>query len=298
MKKNQFLKIMTTLCLTGVFALGMVGCGSKTPENAPVSSETPAAEKTEAPATDLQNVTSSTLDSTLDKDTLIIGLDDTFAPLGFRDTNGELTGFDVEVAKAIGEKLGKEITFQPIDWSMKETELNAGNIDLIWNGYTITEERKEKVSFSKPYLKNTQAIVTLADSTIATKADLAGKKVGAQNESSAIDAMEAEPEVYASFESGEAYTYEDNNQALMDLEAGRIDAVVADEILLRYYLSLKGAEKYNVLTENFGDEEYGVGMRKDDQKMVDAFNKAYDELKAEGTLAEISTKWFASDITQ
>ncbi len=296
MKKFQFLKCFTTLCLSGFFALSMVGCGSKTPTNAPTEAPTTEAPATETPVETPAEAPSEA--STLDKSTLIVGLDDTFAPMGFRDTNGELTGFDVEVAKAVGEKLGKEITFQPIDWSMKETELGAGNIDFIWNGYTITPERREKVSFSKPYLKNTQAIVTLADSPIATKADLAGKKVGAQNESSAIDAMEADAAVYASFESGEAYTYEDNNQALMDLEAGRIDAVVADEILLRYYLSLKGADKYKVLDEDFGDEEYGVGMRKGDQKMVDAFNKAYDELKADGTLAKISEKWFASDITQ
>lgn len=240
----------------------------------------------------------STAESTLDKDTLIIGLDDAFAPMGFRDESGEIVGFDVDLAKELGDRLDKEVTFQPIDWTMKEAELNSGNIDFIWNGYTITEDRKEKVDFSTPYLNNSQVIVTLADSDIKTKADLAGKKVGAQNESSAVAAMEKEAELYASFNGGKAITFEDNNQALMDLEAGRCDAIVADEILVRYYIKLKGEEKFKVLDENFGEEEYGVGMRKGDTKMLEAFNKALEEMKADGTMKEVSEKWFAEDITE
>jgi polar amino acid transport system substrate-binding protein len=237
-------------------------------------------------------------ESTLDKDTLIIGLDDAFAPMGFRDESGEIVGFDVDLAKELGERLDKEVTFQPIDWTMKEAELNSGNIDFIWNGYTITDDRKEKVNFSTPYLKNSQVIVTLANSDIKTKADLSNKKVGAQNESSAISAMEKEAELYSSFNGGKAITFEDNNQALMDLEAGRVDAIVADEILVRYYIKLKGEEKFNVLDENFGEEEYGVGMRKGDTKMVEAFNKALKEMKDDGTMKEISEKWFGEDITE
>lgn len=236
--------------------------------------------------------------STLDKETWVVGLDDTFAPMGFRDTNGDLTGFDVDLIKAFGKKMNKEVDLQPIDWSMKESELKAGNIDFIWNGYTITDERKKQVDFSVPYLDNSQMIVTLAGSSIKTKADLKGKKVGAQNESSAIAAMEKEPELYATFDGSEAITFEDNNQALMDLEAGRIDAVVADEVLLRYYIDLKGKEKFAILTDNFGNEAYGVGIRKGDTKMVEAFNKAYGEMKTDGTLKAISEKWFGSDITK
>ena len=238
----------------------------------------------------------NTSESTLNKETLIVGMDDAFAPMGFKDENGEITGFDVELAKAICEKLNKKIVFQPIDWTMKETELKSGNIDLIWNGYTINEERKKKVDFSVPYLKNKQVIVTLSNSDIKVKKDLEGKKVGAQNESSAISAMEKEEDLYNSFNGGSAITFEDNNQALMDLEAGRIDAVVADEILVRYYIRLKGEDKFNILDDNFGEEEYGVGIRKGDTEMVDAFNKAYKELQDDGTLAKISTKWFDAAI--
>ncbi len=237
------------------------------------------------------------LASVLDKEALIVGLDDTFAPMGFKDENGEVTGFDVDLARAIGEKLGKEIEFQSIDWSMKEAELNAGNIDFIWNGYTITEERKAQVAFGTPYLKNRQIIVTLAGSEINSKADLAGKTVAAQTGSSAVDAMEAEPDILASFKDGKPITYESNNDVLMDLEAGRVDAVVADEIIVKYYMSKKGEEKFKVLEEDFGKEEYGVGMRQSDTDLVEAFNKAYSKLKEEGELAAISTKWFGEDIT-
>lgn len=206
--------------------------------------------------------------STLDKEVLVVGMDDAFAPMGFKDQDGNITGFDVDLAKALGEKLNKEIKFQPIDWTMKETELDSGNIDLIWNGYTITEERKGKVTFSVPYLKNRQVIVTLSNSEINSKADLSGKKVGAQDQSSAVSAMEKDDELYKNFYGGKAITFEDNNQALMDLEAGRIDAVVADEILVRYYIELKGEGKYKILKDDFGDEEYGVGIRKGDDKMI------------------------------
>ena len=225
--------------------------------------------------------------SVMDKNEVIVGLDDAFAPMGFKDESGEIVGFDVDLAKEVGDRLGKKVVFQPIDWSMKESELNNGNIDFIWNGYTITEERKEKVNFSEAYLNNKQVIVTLANSDINAKSDLSGKKVGAQSESSAIEAMEKDTELYESLSGGEAITFEDNNQALMDLEAGRIDAVVADEILVKYYIKLKGEDKFKVLTEDFGSEEYGVGIRKGDAETVEAINNAFEEIKA---VADFVTK--------
>lgn len=227
---------------------------------------------------------------------IVVGLDDTFAPMGFLDDNGELTGFDVDLMNAVSEEMDIPFELLPIDWSMKETELEQGNIDLIWNGYTITDERKEKVAFTQPYLKNKQIVVTMADSTVETLADLADKTVAAQAESSAVDAIEAKADVKDSFK--ELITYETNDQCLRDLEAGRTDAVVADEVLLRYYISLKGEENYKVLAEDFGDEEYGIGARKDETALVDQVNAALTALKENGKGAEISTKWFGSDIMQ
>lgn len=280
MNAKKLIKKIATLGIIGVLGTSLIACGGSSSQ---ASSES-SGKETEAKGT-------------LEKKELVIGLDDTFVPMGFKDENGELVGFDVELAKVVCEKLGKEYKFQAIDWSMKETELNSGNIDLIWNGYSISDERKEKVDFSKPYLDNKQIIVTLADSSINKKADLEGKKVGAQNQSTAVDAVKAdESNIIEKFDGGDLVTFENNNDALMDLEAGRLDAIVVDEILARYYIEARGSEKYKILDENFGDEQYGVGIRKGDTEFVDAFNKALDEVVADGTAGEISKKWFGEDI--
>ncbi len=228
----------------------------------------------------------------------VVGIDDTFVPMGFKDDKGELTGFDVELAKEAFKKIGIEVRFQPIDWSMKETELNSGNIDLIWNGYSITKERKEKVAFSKAYLGNRQVIITLANSSIKSKKDLKDKKVAAQNGSSAMDAISKEPEVLKAFQGGKVVLFDTNNEAFMDLEAKRVDAVVADEILARYYIKQRGEDKYKVLEEDFGKEEYGIGMRKEDKELVNKINKALEDMLKDGTSEKISKKWFGENIVK
>lgn len=233
-----------------------------------------------------------------EKNYLVLGLDDTFVPMGFKDNKGEITGFDVDLAKEVGKRIGKEIKFQPIDWSMKETELNSKNIDFIWNGYTITEERKEKVAFSKPYLENRQVIITLSSSSINKKEDLKSKKISAQSGSSSVDAINKEPDLVKAFNGGKPVLFETNNEALMDLEAGRVDAVVADEILARYYMKQRGESKYKVLTEDFGKEEYGIGIRKDDKELLEKVDKALEDMKKDGTSKAISEKWFGEDIVK
>lgn len=225
---------------------------------------------------------------------VIVGLDDTFAPMGFRDENNEIVGFDVDLAKEVFKRNNLEVVFQPIDWTMKEAELNSGNIDLIWNAYTITEERMKKVAFSKPYLENRQVIVTLADSDINSKKDLAGKKVAAQAGSTAVDAMYNEPDVVATFDGGEPILFDTNNEAFMDLEAGRVDALVVDEVLALYYIKQKGPEKYKILEEDFGEEQYGIGFRKQDVKLLEMVDKTLDEMREDGTFDLIYKKWFGN----
>ncbi|NLK44867.1 MAG: amino acid ABC transporter substrate-binding protein [Tissierellia bacterium] len=229
--------------------------------------------------------------------TIIIGLDDTFVPMGFKDSNGNLTGFDVDLAKEAIKRLGLEVKFQPIDWNLKEQELNSGNIDLIWNGYTITEERLEKVNFTKPYLDNRQVIVTLSNSDINTKADLENRIVATQNSSSSLEALE-KAGVIPSFKDGDIILFDTFNEAFMDLEAKRVDGLVADEIMARYYISERGEEKYKVLDEDFGDEEYGIGVRKEDKTLLDKLNEALDEMKEDGTARKISEAWFGEDIVK
>ncbi len=225
------------------------------------------------------------------KETLIIGIDDTFAPMGFKNDNGEIVGFDVEVAKEVAKKLDKEVVFQNIDWDLKESELADGNIDLIWNGYSVTEERKEKVLFSDPYMQNRQLIITRKDSTIEKKSDLKDKVVSVQKSSSAYKAI-MEDSFFQSLTDWKPVQFDTNNDCFMDLEAGRSDAIVVDETLARYYMKQQSNDIYKVLEDNLGTEDYAVGMRKSDTELCDSINKALQELKEDGTFDTIKNKWF------
>ncbi len=224
---------------------------------------------------------------------LVVGLDDNFPPMGFRDEKNELVGFDIDMAREAAKRMGVEVEFKPIDWSAKEAELAGKRVDALWNGLTITEERKQNIAFTAPYMENHQIIVVAAKSGIKDKAALAGKVVGAQEGSSAVDAVKKEDAVFKSFK--EFKTFGDNVTALMDLSAGRLEAVVVDEVVGRYYVAKK-PDEYAVLDENFGTEEYGVGLRKEDTAELDKLNTALNAMKADGTAAKIATQWFGKDI--
>jgi polar amino acid transport system substrate-binding protein len=226
---------------------------------------------------------------------IVIGLDDNFPPMGFRDDKGELVGFDIDLAREAGKRIGVEVQFKPIDWSAKEAELSGKRVDVLWNGLTITEERKANILFTTPYLENHQIIVVTEKSPVTTKAQLAGKVVGVQDGSSAVDAIQKDADTAKSIK--EIKKFGDNVTALMDLSAGRLDALVVDEVVGRYYTAKKPGE-YRVLDENFGTEDYGVGTRKDDTELMAKLQKAMDEMKADGAAATISTKWFGKDIVK
>lgn len=222
---------------------------------------------------------------------LVIGIDDKFAPMGFRDEKNEIVGFDIDYARAAGEQMGYKVTFQPIDWKTKETELSSGRIDLIWNGYTITDERKEKVLFTKPYLKNSQVVVVAANSGITKLADLAGKEVGLQSLSSAADALDGNP-IKAQIK--KVTEFPDNVLALADLKIGRVQAVVIDEVVAKYHMS-KDKSAFKLLDETLAPEEYGIGVKKGNEKLLEELQKALDELNQNGKAAEISNKWFGEN---
>lgn len=233
-------------------------------------------------------------DSILDKGKIIMGLDDTFAPMGFKDSSGEIVGFDIDLSKEIGKRMGVTFEYQTIDWALKETELKAGNIDVIWNGYTITEERKEKVLFSNPYLDNSQLIIVLNDSPIKSKTDLKGKTVAAQQSSSAVDAVMAdESNSIKTFNKGEIVQYPSNNDVFNDLASGRSDAIVVDETLGRYYMQQNKDIDYRVLEDNYGKEEYAIGLRKTDSELKKAIDENLAAIKKDGTYDKIYGKWFA-----
>jgi polar amino acid transport system substrate-binding protein len=230
--------------------------------------------------------------SSNDDQTFVVGLDDSFPPMGFRDENNDIVGFDVDLAKEVAQRLGMEVVLQPINWDTKELELDSGNIDVIWNGLTITEERKEVMDFTQPYLENDQVIVVKSDSEIATKADLAGRNIGVQKGSSAYDAFTADE---ISSQVAELSEYPENVSALTDLGIGRIDAVIVDSIVAKYYITSENAE-YKILDESLAPEQYGVAVKKGNTELLDQIQEALDAMNEDGTAAEISTNWFGEDI--
>lgn len=229
------------------------------------------------------------------KETIVMGLDDTFAPMGFKDKSGEIVGFDVDLAKEVAERLDIEITFQPIDWAIKETELESGNIDLLWNGYAITPERAEKVLLSDPYLLSAQSILVLKDSDIKTKADLEGKLISTQQSSSSVDKiMEDESGIFEKL-GGDLVLYPSNNNSFSDLEAGRVDAIVVGEIYGRYYMKQMNKDIFRVLEDNFGEDEMAVGFKKGNTALQKRVNASLADIKEDGTFEEIYEKWFYNE---
>jgi polar amino acid transport system substrate-binding protein len=237
----------------------------------------------------------SSLDLVKDAGKLILGFDASFPPMGYTQDDGSFAGFDLDVAAEAVKILGVELELQPIDWSAKDLELNvARSIDCIWNGFTITEDRRETINYSIPYLGNAQVHVIRADSGFESLDDLAGKPLVLQAGSSAVDALEDAPEFAATL--SEVAEFGDYMVALLDLEQGGVDAVLMDTVVANYYITEKGAN-LSILGEALVPEQFGIGFRKGDIALTDAVNAALIELKASGVLGEISTKWFGSDIT-
>lgn len=266
MKKKLIVLAFITFSLSIIFA----GCGN---------SAKPAADNS------LKDIKS--------KSQFVVGLDDSFPPMGFKNDKGETVGFDIDMAKEAGKRMGVDVVFKPVQWDGVVLSLNNKDIDVIWNGLTITEKRKEQILFSKVYLENKQILVVKEGSSILTKKNLTGKTVGLQLGSSSETALTSDSEVAKSLK--ELKKYNNNTEALMDLKAERIDAMVVDEVVGRYYIA-KTPGVYKVLDEDFGKEAYGVGFRKSDLSFKNELDKALDEMKKDGTEDKISQKWFGKNI--
>ena len=229
---------------------------------------------------------------------ITVGFDNTFVPMGFEEKNGNYAGFDIELAKYVSKKLGITVHFQPIDWDMKETELQNGTIDAIWNGYSATDERREKVAFTIPYMQNTQILVVKKTSGIHSVEDMTEKVLGAQNGASGMLDFEEHPEVLKNrVKGGDADQYQSVNEAIIDLRNDRIDALLIDRVYADYYLTTEGiADEYDTIPSGFESESFAVGVRPADKKLLEALNKAFKELYQEGIFQQISQKWFGEDV--
>lgn len=229
-------------------------------------------------------------DKVKDKGVLVVGLDATFAPMGFRGENGEIVGFDIDLAKEVAKRWGVEVEFKPCEWDGIIFDLNSGNIDMVWNGMTMTEERIKQVTFSDPYFTDGQLIFSRKGEEVKKVAELEGKVVGLQLGSSADYAVQ-KSDIFSKIK--EVKKYATNVEALMDLEAGRTDAVVVDTVAGKYYNSKRATLTYS--DESLTTEYYGVAMRKKDKALAEKLNATLDEMRADGTFDKISEKWFGKE---
>lgn len=229
---------------------------------------------------------------------VVIGFDNTFVPMGFQDKSGKDVGFDIDLANAVFEKYGMKVQWQAINWDLKETELKNGNIDLIWNGYSKTDERESIVQFTKQYMVNEQVIVVKKSKNIKAISDLKDKVLGAQNGSSGYDTFNSSPEVLKNIvKNNDATQYESFNEALIDLENDRIDALLIDKVYANYYLKQQNKlDDFNILNAGFESEAFAVGARKADITLVNKINEAFHELYREGAFQKIANKWFGEDV--
>ena len=234
------------------------------------------------------------LEKIKEKGVFVLGLDDSFPPMGYRDENNEIVGFDIDLAKEVCKGLGVELKCQPIDWSAKEQELATGQIDCIWNGFTKTEEREKSMTLSMAYVNNAQVIVVKSSSSIKTIADLKGKSIGVQAGSSGEEAI-YDTEGFA-YSVKEIIPYKDYLTALMDLEIGGVDGIVMDLLVANDNINRSGKD-FRILDETLSAEEYVIGFRKGEVALCEAVEKELYALKDSGKLAEIATKWFGADIT-
>ena len=279
-------KRFVSAALAAVMALSMTACGSSNS-----AAETTAAD-TEAAESQAEETTAEEAKTT-DGGTLIVGFDQDFPPMGFVGDDGEYTGFDLELAQEVAKRLGLEYKAQPIAWDSKDMELESGNIDCIWNGFTMTG-REDDYTWTEPYMANQQVFVVANDSDISSQADLAGKIVEVQADSSAEAALKEAPELTATFK--ELLTTADYNTAFMDLEQGAVDAIAIDVIVAGDQSQQRNAD-FKILDDSLSEEEYGVGFKKGNTELRDKVQSTLEEMAEDGTLQEVSEKWFSKDVT-
>ena len=300
MKKNLFTRILAAI--TAASMLSFTGCSGTEDSSSENNSAAPTEAVTEAPtdadATEAENnVEAATeadlsLQKVLDSGKLVLGLDATFKPMGYTDENDEVVGFDIDVAEEVCARMGVELVKEGINWETKEQDLNAGRIDCIWNGMSVSPSRAEEMNLSEPYMTNAMVFVVPANSDITAMDQLADKIIGVQNGSTAEEILMAS-EIGATITEQAMAT---NIEALQQMELGIVDAVFLDSVVANFEITSSGKD-YKVLPDGLEEEEYAIGFRKADQALRDEVQRILSEMKADGKLGEISTEWFGSDIT-
>lgn len=276
MNRREFLAAFGTIAASAVLA----GCGGKTATTTGAPSD---AASTPAPSGDDKSAASTMK--------LIVGFDSAYPPYGYVGDDGSYTGFDLELAQEVGKRKGWEVQLEPIDWDAKDTLMNSGAINCIWNGFTI-EGRENDYTFSEPYMLNAQVVVVKKGSGISDLAGLAGKAVITQTDSAAYDVLAgedaAQADVAATFASLE--TIGDYNTAFMQLETGAVDAVACDLSIAAYQLAAK-PDAYEQLSEQLSSEHYAVGFKKGDEASATQVTETLKAMDKDGFVKDLCDKY-------
>lgn len=274
-------KIITILLTLAMGTSILVGCGSKNENQANESDKASGSAQEE----------DISLSRVKDLGKITVGLDDSYPPMEYRDDDNKLVGFDIDLAEAIGEKLGVEVEYVTTEFSGILLALQSSKFDMILSAMSITDERKESIGFTEPYVQGGPILVTKKDSGIEKAEDLEGKVLGCQMGSTGQNAAEEN----LSF-TKELKKYSKITEAIMDLKNGRVDAVIMDAQVGGYYLTKDtDNDMFKVLDEMVNEEPMGIGLRQEDKELTESINKAISELKEDGTLSELSQKWFGYD---
>ena len=290
-------KVLSLLLVSVMTAAALTGCGGEKEAETQQAAEDAAAAEEETADEDAAAEDTAAEDTASDGKTFTVGFDAEYPPYGYMDDNGEYTGFDLELAQAVCDLEGWELVKKPINWDSKDMELNSGSIDCIWNGFTMNG-REDDYTFSVPYVDNSQVIVVAEDSGIEQLADLAGKTVGVQAASAALDLLQSEEEggqkeLADTF--GSLNEFADYNTAFTELQAGALDALAIDIGVAKYQLNSRG-EGFKILDETLNTEQYAIGFRKGDQELCDTVNADLQKLANDGTVAELAEKYEIADM--
>ncbi len=297
MKKSIFSRVTAMAAVISMFAFAS-GCGdesgSDSVSESSVASESVNSENESSDGESSKNSASedASLQKVLDSGKFVLGLDATFKPMGYTDENDEIVGFDIDVAEEVCARMGVELVKEGINWDTKEQDLNAGRIDCIWNGMSVSPSRAEEMNLSDPYMTNAMVFVVPADSDVENMEQLADKVIGVQNGSTA-ETILMESDIASTITEQPMAT---NIEALQQMELGIVDAVFLDSVVANYEIKSSG-KSYKILPDGLEEEEYAIGFRKGDQALRDEVQRILSEMKADGKLGEISTNWFGSDIT-
>ncbi len=265
--KKRIIALMLAVII-GALAIAFAGCAGKDTE------------ETTAP---------SAADGTAPAKTFTMGIDPEYPPFSYLGEDGEYTGFDVEVCKAVCAKLGWEFKVFAVNWDEKLVQLDSNECDCVWSGMTILDSMKDAgYVLSRPYFDNEQVLLVKADSGFASSADLAGKAVavqlGTSGESLLNDDLKDLADTF-----GEVITCDSFLKCFTELEGNAVDAVFVDRPVADSYVAEH--EGYAIIDEDLGAEQYGIAFRSGDEALCAEVEGAIDAIVADGTYAEIAAKY-------